>query len=417
MSRVALVPNLLLFVQVSSASTLSDVAHRIPCLGSNQTQNPKKLIYPNGSSQPVRVPYGHWASARVSGEVAYILLSEVMQYETLLVDTNTTDDKRIVNFVSGCFDPDDSNCAQKELQNPAVHFTIESWKDGTLRAALLPGDVRPILINVQSFTLRDQYFLWQSVVDDGLNSSYDISLDFYRSYDASTHSPHIFFDSWERMFELLPAQVIVRCSDMDAQGSLYRDTQTYIRVTNDSNVSCSHDDRVWFSPACRAHPVRCVPLMVQYSIDVAMQLAYFHNMPLAIILVNSGDGGEYTEYYRAIYSGRREISNTLLHGSCPTLFCHRLQVCFEPSLPTPAPTIGLARSARARPPTCALAHACAAQVPLRLEDPRRQPRRLPRGPARHARLPPRGRRGSSGRDLPNRLHRYQPPQLRLAPGM
>ena len=34
---------------------------------------------------------------------------------------------------------------------------------------------------------------------------------------------------------------------------------------------CEADDRVWLSPVCRPDPARCVPLLLQYGAEVAMQ--------------------------------------------------------------------------------------------------------------------------------------------------
>jgi hypothetical protein len=114
------------------------------------------LHYPNGSLFSVRIPYANWASARISAEIANILLSEVLNYSTVLLDTKTIFSAHVVNYVAGCFDPDDSNCVERDTNNPQVHFTIETWRGGAIRFAQLSGDVQPTLISVLDFTLNDQ---------------------------------------------------------------------------------------------------------------------------------------------------------------------------------------------------------------------------------------------------------------------
>ena len=64
------------------------------------------------------------------------------------------------------------------------------------------------------------------------------------------------------------------------------------------------NDTVWFSPACIANTSLRVPLMIQYSMQFAMQLAFFLEMPLAVVMVRQGSDGDYADYFRAIRSGR-----------------------------------------------------------------------------------------------------------------
>jgi hypothetical protein len=66
-----------------------------------------------------------------------------------------------------------------------VHFTLETWDRGYTRSLAIPQDVRPVLLSVLSYDLLDEWYLWRDVVDAGWNSSAHLSLDHYRSYDAS----------------------------------------------------------------------------------------------------------------------------------------------------------------------------------------------------------------------------------------
>ena len=79
-------------------------------------------------------------------------------------------------------------------------------------------------------------------------------------------------------------------------------TDHYIAVTGDAGVGC-FNDQVWFSPSCRGNTTRCVPLMIQYFFERAMQLATFLDLPLAVVMVGPGSGS-YDEYYRAARAGR-----------------------------------------------------------------------------------------------------------------
>ena len=243
-------------------------------------------------------------SARVVGDIAYILLSEVLGYSTILFDTGAIFSPHVVNYVAGCLDPDDSGCKMRDPESPQVHFTLETWMAGNQRAAALPENIRPPLLSVSDYNLVDGYYLWQQVLDDGLASKQRLSLDFFRSYDANLFKPHEFFDPWEKVLASVPSHAIVRCSAMGPDSSTPRLTANYIRFTNDTDVACHHDDSVWFSPACRANTSECIPLMIQYTFEYAMQISFWLNMPFAVFMVGPGANGDYREYYDAARRGR-----------------------------------------------------------------------------------------------------------------
>jgi hypothetical protein len=256
------------------------------------------MTYPDGSFQPVRVPYQGWPSAHIIGNVAYILLKEVMGYSTVLFDTTTILSEQVVNYVAGCLDPDDPLCAERDVQNPKVHFTLETWEGGQQRAINLPENIRPDLLSVLSYNLVDQWYIWLKEIDDGMKSHPPLVLDYYRSYYAKSFTPAVAFDSWRKLLDLLPSKIIVRCSDMTADSWTPRNVDKYIQLTNDTSVECHHNDSVWFSPACRSNTSECIPLLIPYNVDFAMQISFFLNMPLAVV-VAIGDG-----YYDAIQKGR-----------------------------------------------------------------------------------------------------------------
>ena len=115
------------------------------------------------------------------------------------------------------------------------------------------------------------------------------------------------------MVELLPQQFLCRCSDIfryHLQQSVY--TDVYFKLSNDSNRSCLNNDTVWITPACRSNLSECVPLLVQFSFDTAIQLGYFLNMPLAIVMVNGDLDPGLARYNQAIRAG-----NFLFHTWYP----------------------------------------------------------------------------------------------------
>jgi hypothetical protein len=171
----------------------------------------KYLNYANGSAHSISLPYPSWQSARILADITYILLHEVMGYSVVLTEMDTVMDSYPISLAAGCIDVDDFACSRRDVENPIVHMSIESWMMGMRRASTLPSEVQPVLLGVLDYSTADQIFLWQETVSAGLGK---LSLDYYRSYDASSYKPHVFFDHWTRMFELLPPELIVRCSTM-----------------------------------------------------------------------------------------------------------------------------------------------------------------------------------------------------------
>ena len=137
----------------------------------------------------------------------------------------------------------------------------------------------------------------ERVVNDGLR--HRMFLDDYRSYDAALNKPYVAFDHWSKMLQSIPENLIIKCSDPAND----RDAQSYISITQDTDVQCHFNDTIWFSPSCRSNLSECVPTMVIEKVDMTMQLAFFLRMPLAIIMVSQG-ANDYQEYIAAARNGR-----------------------------------------------------------------------------------------------------------------
>ena len=106
--------------------------------------------------------------------------------------------------------------------------------------------------------------------------------------------------------------LLSKCSELSTADS--RNDARYIELTCDDDKGCDTckdkddkdvvcactEDVVWFSKSCRHDPKLCVPVVIQYSYDFAMQISFFLEMPLAIFMVNAGKNGDYSEYYEVI---------------------------------------------------------------------------------------------------------------------
>lgn len=184
--------------------------------------------------------------------------------------------------------------------------------DGIIRASSFPPEIRPVLLNILSYPLDDGYFFWRKILEVGVRSPKHLALDQYSSYNAEYHHPHEFFDNFTEVLSLMPTESVVTCTDLFTDQLPYtlsfnsgkRALDQYMSLTNDTDFRCEHGDRVWLSPACRSQPSRCVPLVVLYFFDWAMQRATLLHMPLAVIMTDSWLKGDYSAYLPALARGR-----------------------------------------------------------------------------------------------------------------
>jgi hypothetical protein len=277
----------------------------------------------NSTLREVSIAYANWASARILGEISYIFLSEVLGYKAYLFETATIYDEHVINYAAGCSDADDISGGECNIDDPLVHITVESWMGSLRRVNFLPESLRPVMLSTLDYTLLDQYFIWPDVFDR-YKASCRRLLDDYRTYsfpdDTTGACPHVssFFTPWKSVYNTFQnmsyknaqgkdQKLIVSCSEMtEADGRDAATLETYTRLTGDAEVSCmsesisGYEDGVWFSKSCRENKERCIPLVIQYTMDFAMQISYFLNMPLAVIRIASGKDNNYAEYYSAI---------------------------------------------------------------------------------------------------------------------
>jgi len=154
-----------------------------------------------------------------------------------------------------------------------------------------------------SYSTYSGIYVWEASLKAAADGPDHLALDFYKSYDASDHEPHIYFDTWEKMLQVVPRAFIVGCSMMVANGPANRHADDYIKATNNTQLDC-YEDIVWFSPACRQNTSKCIPSLVQYNYNMWIQQAFFLNIPIALIWVAGGTPLYDSVYYGSVQQGR-----------------------------------------------------------------------------------------------------------------
>jgi hypothetical protein len=158
-----------------------------------------------GGNHPVSVAFPSWNSGRVTSEITYILLSEVMGYKSHLLDTGTIISAHPVNYAAGCRDADDRSGVGCNISDPIVHITVETWMAGYRALAKLPERIRPTLLRTMDLPIIDTWFIHAYVRDEALKSRCRVMLDDYRAYKITNNTDcaaaHTFFDSWQTVLQ------------------------------------------------------------------------------------------------------------------------------------------------------------------------------------------------------------------------
>ncbi|EKX52799.1 hypothetical protein GUITHDRAFT_133234 [Guillardia theta CCMP2712] len=308
MSSILLVALILRLCSLTSASTIQLVPHDKQCFPPSfnfssfsqlRTEQLRRLKYADGTLHPLKVPYASWASARIISEITYILLAEILQFEVQLLDGTALHSGQPVMYVAGCKNPDDTLCKDNNISDPVVHITVETWSYGIGRVSALPSHLQPTLLTVYDYNTVDHFFLWDTMVQQAQKDS--VFLDYYRYYDAARYDPHVYFDPWMSILDMIPIEAVETCSDLDqVKYGNSREKANYEAKTGNKGTACFYDDRVWFSPACLANHSKCLPFVLQYQYHVAMQLAFWLNIPVALIKVRDGTAAFDDIYYSMV---------------------------------------------------------------------------------------------------------------------
>lgn len=259
----------------------------------------------DGVSMPFGVLPLDWASARVLAHIAGILAAEVLGYVTVNRPPRLSSIGGLSDL-AGCKDTFDSTCEVQPA--PRAHATFETWDTTTstyedqMRDTL--GSRMPENVGQIGYEGFEGMFLSKEVMDVAMKE-HGLPLEYYKSYNASWHSPGRFFSN----FTNIPVDGLQPCSKTKFYLPIY--VNKYLEVSGDYDgvevvdgttvAKCigGASGHWWMSPACRSAPDTCIPVIDAgdgWALDSFMQRAAVHSMPVAIAV---GTWGAYTQIPKA----------------------------------------------------------------------------------------------------------------------
>eukprot|EP00438_Fugacium_kawagutii_P016308 Skav222790 [mRNA] locus=scaffold1419:13588:16988:+ [translate_table: standard] len=263
-----------------------------------------KRFYLNESSStqtPIRLVVYDWASADVATTLSQILIAEVIGYHVVQDDTRTVSIFDGILKLAGCTSED---CSQTQTKS---HVAVETWLaeaitlfrqfQKSILSALpsrstLAGNaaIAPEDLGSMGYDGDHNLFVKGTIRDDAYRDS-GLSLDFYKSYNTTFHSPQDYFG---KLSDLNPQDFFL-CATEGLEFSNALRMRDYIRWTGDLDgvtklangqyMARCPDGRFWLAPACRHNSTECIPLLAAgngWIVDAMMQWSTVYGFPVAI---------------------------------------------------------------------------------------------------------------------------------------
>mmetsp|Transcript_61763 Transcript_61763/g.180480 ORF Transcript_61763/g.180480 Transcript_61763/m.180480 type:complete len:1173 (-) Transcript_61763:184-3702(-) len=248
------------------------------------------------------VPFGifvlDWDSGILAAHVVKLLAEEVLGYHSVFTGMGIESPSAIY-ATAGCGDPNAFYLDPLCSDNPTFvhHASLEAWDwdsdslSADSRFSPWPS-IRPVDIGDMGYVGVDGFYVLREEKEKAYQAE-GLPLEFYRSYNATWHTPQVYFDNYT-VYDLAELKLCNETRFVESSSM-----QHYIAVTGDLdgvvNSSGALSARCWsgswwFAPACRGRPERCVPVLTGgsgWSLFDIMQRAAVFEMPLAVAVATT----------------------------------------------------------------------------------------------------------------------------------
>jgi len=270
------------------------------CLENAIPAGERRNITIDGKQMPFGVYALDWASALFWGEMTKTIAEEVLGINTI-ISAYGGSSARSVDAIAGCHDG--FKCVVPEDVVSRHHVSLESWYVAGTRTAekywAETNAIRsPIDLGTVGYEGTEGQFFPSSVKEDAINAQ-GLDLQYYANYNASWFKPGKYFDRITEFSDMLPcdnpAGLFVDAdrmsvydkhfSDVDPDGGEMRTVNGMEIYTATCTVPSAENPMFWASPACRANPDECVPVILAndgWGGNDILQRATYWNMPIVI---------------------------------------------------------------------------------------------------------------------------------------
>eukprot|EP00811_Abedinium_folium_P034089 NODE_6_length_4697_cov_15.134354.p1 GENE.NODE_6_length_4697_cov_15.134354~~NODE_6_length_4697_cov_15.134354.p1 ORF type:complete len:1487 (+),score=268.77 NODE_6_length_4697_cov_15.134354:168-4628(+) len=260
------------------------------CLLDAVAELDRRNVSINGEEQPVKILMYDWPSAKLMPMIFYILLTEKVGYNAVFTGKTSVGYEGVL-ALADCTDLSNTESCNPGSPGLHGHVLFELWDDPSIRSVLasILRDVPnryPVLDNTLGYVGEEQIYIPKSIAETAL-ANYTVFLDWYRSYN-----PELGFgaDRFFANFSDLPTPT--SCNDItrlkspfiDVYAAATGDYESLVDAGNNSTMYNCTNNWVLTKPCRELGGVGCIPYIIYngWGLDIPLQLAFWHNIPLAI---------------------------------------------------------------------------------------------------------------------------------------
>lgn len=245
----------------------------------------------DGESYPVGIWTPTWAAGAATSAVMKVLVNEKLGFLTVSGEGSGTPPGYYA--IAGCEtpnDPADPRCGRKKTY---YHIHLEGWTEGY---ALIwkqiqedYPDTAPVIVGGMGYKGHAGQYISQEVIETAYAQE-GLTLEFYRSHNASWTNPSRYFDNISAInTENIKFCNETRLTDSKVMEQYVRYTGDWDGVDNSSGtvVGRCFQGHYWFAPVCRANPMTCYPFITAgsgWAYEHYMQKSAVWNIPLVIMV-------------------------------------------------------------------------------------------------------------------------------------
>lgn len=143
----------------------------------------------------------------------------------------------------------------------------------------------PVSLGSMGYVGTSGQYVLSEVLDAALEAPESLPLDWYRSYNASRHKPHLYFDPVEKIdkskLKFCNATSLADPIKIEQYAEITGDLEGVEWVDGKLQGKC-YNEHFWLPPMCRETTANCFLFItvLGYEVDVMMQRATAYDMPV-----------------------------------------------------------------------------------------------------------------------------------------
>eukprot|EP00439_Symbiodinium_sp_Y106_P060372 s666_g8.t3 len=251
----------------------------------------------DGKDIPIGFFQGAWESAYLTSDIARILVEEVLGYHTWIHPEDGRSAASTPYALAGCLDFNNPTNKQCGINETRLHVCVDCWSASYASVVedmkdTFPHNI-PVDLGSMGYEGEESMYVTKKVLQQALDAE-GLTLDFYRGYNLTHHTPKQYFDG----MDAIDLADLFLCEETDFYKPEFM--AAYARWTGDAAgiqvlangkyAAKCHADKWWISPQCRSDTSTCIPVItagVGWKLQAMMFWSTAYGLPTAIAVASS----------------------------------------------------------------------------------------------------------------------------------